>query len=187
MVTATTVFAAVLSASPPLQPPPVAVAQDYTTQEGRRVRSASVTYPLPDGQIAEVVILADEMASGDGYLFVDGEAIAHTRYDEVGGVVTWTSPNSKASELAAVALAGLSGGAYAELEDAFTDYGPHGFPCSEFGKKVLKAGKYIVGGLIAGSAAVCCQATSGVACFACGAGGWALIEASSEGFDNYCD
>lgn len=118
MFTAATVLAAVLAASPTHQPPPVATAHEYTDQQGHRVRWASVAYSLPDGQSAEVVIVADDTASGEGYLFVDGEAIAHSSYDDANGLVSWTSSEPGTGELAAAALAGLSGDA--------ADEGPEG-------------------------------------------------------------
>src|SRR5512147_1069948 len=67
---------------------PAMVADEYTTPDGHHVRWASATYSLPNGQIAEVVIAADDTASGDAYLFVDGEAIVHSSYDDTNGVVS---------------------------------------------------------------------------------------------------
>jgi hypothetical protein len=163
---------------------PLVVADEYFTQEGHRVRWASATYSLPDGQVVEVVMAADETASGDAYLFVDGETVAHSHYDETDGVVSWTSSEPETGELVAAALAGLSGGVADELLDAFI--GSQEFPCSEWGKKALRAGKYVWGSVVMGGAGVCCLATA-AGCPLCTVGGWALTEAGSEALEGYCD
>jgi hypothetical protein len=165
---------------------PVATADEYNTQEGHRVRWASVTYSLPNGQIAEVVILADDTASGDGYLLVDGETIAHSSYDDANGVVSWTTADPEMGELAAAALVGLSGGAADELLDAFAG-GPQEFPCSDWGKKVLRAGKYIWGAVVTGGGAVCCGATNLLGCGVCVGGAYVLTEAGADALEGYCD
>ncbi|PRP96584.1 hypothetical protein ENSA5_36600 [Enhygromyxa salina] len=182
-----TVFAAVLSSFSPLeQPPPLAVADEYIAQDGRRVRWASVTYTLPDGQTAEVVLVADDTASGEGYLFVDGEAIAHSSYDDANGVASWRSSAPGTDALAGAALVGLSGGAADELLNVFTE-GPQEFPCSKWGKKVLRAGKYIWGAMVAASAGACCGGTGMAGCGLCSAGGAVLHEAGREALEGYCD
>jgi hypothetical protein len=181
MITST-VFALALSFSPAYQPPPMAVVDEYSTQDGHRVRWASVTYYLPDGQLAEVVLAADDTAAGDGYIFVDGEMIAHSSYDDANGVDSWISSAPGTDALAAAALAGAAD----ELLHTFAE-GPHEFPCSAWGKKVLRAGKYIWGAMVMGSAAACCVETAMLGCAVCGAGGWALTEAGSEALEGYCD
>jgi hypothetical protein len=72
---------------------PVVEADEYTTRAGHRTRWASAKYVLPDGKIAEVFIIADDTASGEATISVDGEAIVSSSYDERRGVTRWISPS----------------------------------------------------------------------------------------------
>jgi hypothetical protein len=56
----------------------------------------------------------------------------------------------------------------------------------DWGKKVLRAGKYVWGSVVMGGAGVCCLAT-GAGCPLCTVGGWVLTEAGSEALEGYCD
>ncbi|KIG17343.1 hypothetical protein DB30_03400 [Enhygromyxa salina] len=161
-----------LSSDPAFQPPPVAVADEYISPEGHRTRWASVTYTLPDGQIAEVVMIADDANRGDGYVYVEGEAVVHSSWNETGGVHTWTSSAPGASAQALAALTSLPGEAGDELFDAFTT-DSEAFKCSEWGKKVLNASRYIWAGVVGAGMAACCVA-GGPACIPC-AGGLAAV------------
>ncbi|WP_052546162.1 hypothetical protein [Enhygromyxa salina] len=181
----TTVMALVLSASP-TYPPPQVVADEYTTSEGRRTRWASVTYTLPDGRSAEVVLVADDAARGDGYLFVEGEVIVHATYDDTIGLDSWTTSTPGGDALAAAALFGLSGAPGHALLDAFTE-GPQAFPCSEFGKGVLKAARYMWTGMVAASGAACCGATAGSGCILCAGAAAIANEVGKDALNNYCD
>ncbi|PRQ10055.1 hypothetical protein [Enhygromyxa salina] len=174
------------SPSPTYRPPPLTVVDEYTTQDGQRTRWASVTYGLPDGQTAEFILVADDSNSGDGYLYVNGEALVHATWDDANGVSSWTSSVPGAGALAGAALTALEGEAGTALLDAFTG-DSQVFKCSAWGKKVLRAGKYIWGAAVMGSAAACCVETGMVGCGLCGAAGWALAEAGSEALENYCD
>jgi hypothetical protein len=84
-------------------------------------------YVLPDGKLAEVFLIADDTASGEATISVDGEAIVSATYDPEAGTTRWTSPER-------------DGG---ELLDAFVGVGPQAFPCSDYGRKVVKVTKRI--------------------------------------------
>ncbi|WP_052547944.1 hypothetical protein [Enhygromyxa salina] len=160
------------------------MADEYTTSDGHRTRWGSVTYTLPSGETAEVVIVADDTNRGDGYLYVDGEAIAHSSWDAASGVSNWTSSDPAASELAAGALVALGGGAGAALLDAFAG-DSQAFKCSAWGKKVLRAGKYIWVGVVASATVACCAAVP--TCGLCAGAGAAAAGIGTDALEDYCD
>jgi hypothetical protein len=65
--------------------------------------------------------------------------------------------------------------------------GPQLFPCSDFGKRAVKAAKYLWVGLMGAAIPVCCAATGGVGCVACGAATAIGGLAGTEAADGYCD
>jgi hypothetical protein len=165
---------------------PVVEADEYTTRAGHRTRWASAKYVLPDGKIAEVFIIADDRASGEATISVDGEAIVSSSYDERRGVTRWISPEPGTRQAAAAAIAAIAQQGSDELLDAFAPDEQLAFPCSDWGKKVLRAGKYIWGSLIVASEYVCCTASAGAGCAVCLIGGWNLVEAGTEALEGYC-
>jgi len=64
---------------------------------------------------------------------------------------------------------------------------PQEFKCSAWGRKVMKAGRYMVGAALAATTAACCIASQGIACVACAAGAWVGNEAAGEFANGYCD
>ncbi|WP_146658149.1 hypothetical protein [Enhygromyxa salina] len=161
------------------------VVDEYTTQDGTRTRWASVSYSLPQGQTAEVVLVVDDANHGDGYLYVDGEAIVHSTWDASTGLTNWISSTPEASELASAALVGLAGGPGTELMDAFGGES-QAFKCSAWGKKVLRAGKYIWSGVVAASAGVCCL-SAGAGCPLCLGAGAVAQGIGADALEDYCD
>ncbi|KIG14772.1 hypothetical protein DB30_06358 [Enhygromyxa salina] len=107
---------------PQVIPPPFAEAHEYVTHDGHRTRWASVTYTLPSGETAEVVMVADDAGGGDGYIYVDGETLVHTSM--AAGALGWSSNAPGADALALVALDGLAAGGAAALagDDALSGY-----------------------------------------------------------------
>lgn len=166
---------------------PTVEASEYTSPAGHRTRWASASYLLPDGKVAEVFITADDTASGEAIISVDGEIIVSSSYDPATGVSSWTSPEPGAGELAAAALTAIADRGSGELLDAFIPVGPQEFPCSDYGEKVLKAGRYVLGALVIAGAAACCGVTSVVGCFGCHAAGLVAHEEGSDILDGYCD
>lgn len=180
-----TILSLAFASAPTYQPPPLAVVDEYTTQDGHRTRWASVTYTLPDGETAEAVLVVDDADHGDGYLYVDGEAVAHSSWGADTGVTNWTSSDPAARELAKVALDGLGGEAGNELLDAFAG-DSQAFKCSAWGKKVLRAGKYIWVGVVASTTAACCGATA-PGCILCAGAGAAAGAMGADALEGYCD
>jgi hypothetical protein len=88
---------------------PTVEASEYTTPAGRRVRWATATYLLPDGRFAEVVLTADDTASGEASIVVDGGAIVSASFDEARGVTTWRSTEPGAQEAARAAMSAPAG------------------------------------------------------------------------------
>jgi hypothetical protein len=64
---------------------------------------------------------------------------------------------------------------------------PQEFKCSDWGRKVMKAGRYMVGAALAATAAACCSGSLGVGCVLCSAGAWVANEAAGEFANGYCD
>jgi hypothetical protein len=172
------------TAAPTSYAAPVVEADEYTTPAGHRTRWASAKYVLPDGKLAEVFIIADDTASGEATISVDGEAIVSATYDPSAGVTRWTSPELGAADLATAALTAIGDRGGEELLDAFAAVGPQAFPCSDYGRKVLRASKYIWRGL---TVAAQVAGGVGVGCVACAIAADALKEAGSKELDGYCD
>jgi hypothetical protein len=63
---------------------------------------------------------------------------------------------------------------------------PLKFPCSEFGKGVLKAAKYLWVGMTGAATAVCCIGGFGVGCVICTAGANLAGYAGAEMANDYC-
>jgi hypothetical protein len=166
---------------------PVIAADEYTTRAGHRTRWASAKYVLPDGKIAEVFIVADETASGEATISVDGEALVSTSYDPTTGVTSWASTEPGAGELVIAAMTAIADRGGDELLDAFTPDEPEAFPCSDYGRKVVRAAKYVWGMTLAASTSFCCAGTGVFGCGGCLAAGWGLGEAGAEALDGYCD
>jgi hypothetical protein len=173
------------TATPGTNVAPAVEVDEYTTPAGHRTRWASAKYVLPDGKLAEVFIIADDTASGEATISVDGEAIASATYDPKTGVTRWTSSEPGSLALSATALAAMPGHGE-ELMDAFAPVDAQGFPCSDFGKKVLRAGKYIWGAIILAGGAACCEVTFGIGCILCHAGGLVLTEEGWQALEDYC-
>ena len=182
------------SADPPVpQAPPEArilkeAGDEYVQDDGLRVRWASVVYQLSTGHEAEVYVEVDGRQRGDGYIFVEGEIAVHVTYNAEarGGTSTWIAPEL---ELPQAALAELAQAGVGETLFAALGGGPQETKCSEFGKGVVKAAKYIWIGLTLGAGGACCMATapSGVGCMLCTAGAGLAAEAGGELADGYCD
>ncbi|PRQ04250.1 hypothetical protein ENSA5_08990 [Enhygromyxa salina] len=177
-------FLASLPPPPPPGTPPTVTGAEYITDEDHTVRWASVTYELPSGEIAEAVMSVDlQTASGEAWVSVDGELIADaTLAADAPGVETWSTTEHP---LAPAVLDGLQASGAADLMfDQFLG-GPMEFPCSKWGKAVLRAGKYIWVGAVAATAAVCCGAVA--SCPACMTAGAVTSLAGTEALDGYCD
>ena len=104
--------------------------------------------------------------------------------DDHGGTKTWVAPDI---DLPPEALAQLTSAVVASEIAAGIIYEPLAFPCSDYGKKVVKTAKHIWGTMIAAGGAACCLASGGVGCLVCAGVGWNVAELSSEAFDDYCE
>jgi hypothetical protein len=165
---------------------PTVEAGEYTTASGRRTRWASATYLLPDGRFAEVFITADDTASGEASIFVDGEAIASSSFEERRGVTRWTSSEPGTHEAATAAMAVISDRGAGELLDAFIPGATAGHPCDETDHKFLKAAKYVWGAVVIASDVACCHLTAGLGCYLCHAGALIAHEEGAEALDGKC-
>ena len=182
-------------ATPPHSPqttvaPGIAVDHfDVVGVDGERFLGADASWKLSTGDLAEAHMIIDARGTGEAYVAINGDTLAHV-------------------SLAAGELAGTAGPSLTSWTPAATDYPPEiiaelmqaqvgelmlggmvpaEFKCSPFGKKVLKAGKYIWTGLVAAGSGVCCIATEGIGCPVClGAGAVATL-AGQEAADGYCD
>ncbi len=114
---------------------------------------------------------------------MDGQALVHVTTDGSGGTKTWVAPDV---ELTPELLADLTSPAIADRVFAALAVEPLAFPCSEYGKKVLKVSKYIWGSMVVAAEFVCCSATTGAGCVLCLVGGYNLGEAGSQALENYC-
>ncbi len=168
----------------PSEPKILETAGDEVLQpDGARARWASVTYVLHGGYQAEAFVEIDEHGRGDALIYVDGEALMHVTVDDHGATKTWVAPNI---DLPPEALAQLTTTGVATEIAAGIIYEPLSFPCSDYGKKVVKVAKHIWGAMIAASSAACCLASSGAGCLLCAGAGSNVAELSSEAFDDYC-
>jgi hypothetical protein len=156
-------------------------ADELLRPDGLRVRWASTTYELSSGQEAELFVEVDELGRGDGLIYVDGEALVHVIVD--GGTTTWVAPDVDLppQTLAQLAHANVANEIFSGIG------GPQEFPCSDFGKKAVKAAKYLWVGLLGAAIPVWCAATGGVGCPACGAAAAVGSLAGVEAADGYCD
>jgi hypothetical protein len=112
-------------------------------------------------------------------IYVDGEPLIHVSTDGY----TWLAPDI---DLQPEALAQLVSGQVGDEILARMAYEPLSFPCSEFGKKVVRGAKYL---WIAASTAVglaCCVDTVGVGCIACGSAAAVAAEWGGDIADDYC-
>jgi hypothetical protein len=165
------------------QPTILEVAADEAQQpDGLRVRWASTTYELSSGQEAELFVEVDDRGRGDGLIYVDGEALVHVTTDGNGDTTTWVAPDV---DLPPQVLAELANGNVAN--EVFAGLGPQEFPCSDFGKKAVKAAKYIWKGLTIAAGAACCSGGFGVGCVACAIAADIAKDAGSQAADDYCD
>lgn len=169
---------------------PTVEASEYTSPAGHRTRWASAKYVLPDGKIAEVFITADDTASGEATISVDGEAIVSSNYDPATGVTSWTSPEPGAGDLAAAAMTAIAERGGGDLLDAFLPDEPQMGPCSETTKKWVKVAKYAWYGVIGSALGACCLGasiqTGGAACVACGGLAGVAMGAGGDIADDYC-
>lgn len=160
------------------------VAAGETSQpDGLRVRWTSVTYELSTGQEAEMFVEVDDHGRGDGYIFVEGEALVHVTTDGHGGTTTWVAPDI---DLPQQALAELAPVNVASEIFAGVGEGPQEFKCSEFGKGAVRAAKYVWIGLNAAAGYACCAAVQ-PACVLCIGGAAVSGAMGSDIADGYCD
>ncbi len=152
--------------------------------DGRRARWVSVTYELSSGQEAQAFVEVDTRGVGEAMIDVEGEPLLHVIVDEQGITETWTAPGADVSPEMFVELLGSD---VANEIFAGVIPQPAGFPCSEYGKKVLRAGKWIWKGLILAGEAVCCGATTGAGCILCAIGGEIVGEIGEGALDDYCE
>jgi hypothetical protein len=173
--------------APDFQAPPeptiTDVAAGELTETGRRVRWASVTYDLLTGHQAETFAEVDDRGHGWWWIYVEGEAVVHVTTDEHGNTTTWTADNINLPPEALVQLMSAQVAA-----DVFAGLIPEakGFPCSEFGKGVLKAAKYVWVATATTLQLACCVGGVGVGCLVCAVGGALAGEAGSDALEDYC-
>jgi hypothetical protein len=171
------------SQAPP-EPTILEVASDEVLQpDGLRVRWASTTYELSSGREAELFVEVDEHGRGDGLIYVDGEALVHVTTDVKGDTTSWVAPDV---DLPPQVLAELANETVAN--EIFAGIGgPQEFPCSDFGRKAVRAAKYLWIAATHAATAVCCIGGAGVGCVLCVAGVGVAGHAGAEAADDYCD
>ncbi len=149
------------------------------------------TYELSSGDTAEALLNVDSLGRGEAYLAINGDIISHVAIEYTAGVgersskmTTWLPDEDEIAyppELIAELVHG-------DVGDAILNrLVPQEFKCSRFGKKALKAGKYMWIGLVAASGTVCCMATAEIACPACVGAAAIGVAAGSEAIDGYCE
>jgi hypothetical protein len=159
---------------------------DDTNADGSRAWGAEATYELSSGDLGEAYVMIDSHGSGEGRLMINGDIIAHAAIVEdpqtLQPVTTmwWPTTADYPPEVIAEAMR-------VDLLAMVADSIPQEFKCSEFGKKVMKAGKYMVAGLLGAGVAGCCIVSQGLACIACGGAAAMGAMAGSEFADGYCD
>jgi hypothetical protein len=170
-------------------PPPERIdGQPFVTSAGDGSQSwgSTATYQLSTGELGETFLVVNSDGSGEAQLTVDGEIIAHVILDwpswSAEPVLTTWYPSTLEypPELIAEMMR-------VDLSVILAESIPQEFKCSAWGKKVMKAGKYMVSGLIGASGAACCAISQGFACFACGAGVVVGVMAVDEFAEGYCN
>ncbi len=157
--------------------------------DGQRFLGADASWTLSTGDLAEAHIILDELGTGEAYFAINGDTIAHVSLadDELAGTTgpSLTSWTPAAIDYPPELVAALMHAEIGEL--LLGKMVPAEFKCSRFGKKVLKAGKYIWTGLVAAGSTVCCIATEGIGCPVCMGAGAVATLAGQEAADGYCD
>jgi hypothetical protein len=158
---------------------------DYTKKDGTRLWGAAASYDLSSGDVGEAFFVIGNDGAGEAYLTINGDIIAHAAivHDEGDSPTqtSWTPLSVTHPPEVIVELMRV------DLPPLVADTIPQEFKCSPFGRKVLKAGKYLWTGLLAASGAACCIATQTLACPACAAGAAIGTLAGQEFADGYCD
>ncbi len=122
--------------------------------------------------------------TGDGLIYVDGEALLHVTTDEHGGTTTWVTPGF---DIPPQLIAELGAANVATEVFAGMSREPLAFPCSEFGKKVVRFAKYLWVGMVGAAGGACCVASGGAGCIVCGAAAGVAQLADTEAADGYCE
>jgi hypothetical protein len=173
---------------PTIETPPVATILDVAAGEsqqgdGLRVRWTSVAYELSTGHDAEMLVEVDDQGRGDVHVYVDSEAILHVTTDAHGATTTWLAPDV---DLPPEALAQLA--AVNVADEIFAGVGdPQEFKCSDFGKKAVKAAKYLWIAATHAATVACCVGGVGVGCLVCGVGAQVAGAVGSDMANEYCD
>jgi hypothetical protein len=156
------------------------VAADETVQlDGLRVRWTSVTYELSTGHEAEMFVEVDDHGRGDAYILLEGEELMHVATDEHGGTTTWVASDI---DLSPKVLTELTA---ANLPDEiFAGMDPQEFKCSDFGKKAVRAAKYLWIGANTALGLACCATP---ACIPCGTAATVLGAIGADIADDYCE
>lgn len=170
----------------PIPPVPPRLELTQLDASEDRMWGADGRYLLSTGDIGMVSLVIDGAGSGEAYLAINGDIVAHAAVHldpaTAQPVTTpwWPEQVDYSPELIAELMR-------VDLSAVVADSIPQEFKCSPWGRKVMKAGKYMMIGLIGASGAACCIASKGVACVVCGAGTAIGIEGVSEFADGYCE
>jgi hypothetical protein len=182
--------------APPV-PEPTSV--DVSFFEGERVDGVrywggTANYVLTSGDIGEARLLVDSDGVGEASFAINDQIVAHAAitndgdncgYDGVDAgpsVQTWSSADL-----------GYSADLLAELlqtevaVDMINGMVPQEFKCSPFGRKAVKAAKYLWVGAVAAAGTTCCAASSGVGCALCIGGAAAASQAGVDAANGYCE
>jgi hypothetical protein len=161
---------------------------ESTAIDGTRTWGATATYQLSTGALGEAFMVLSDDGSGEAQFMIDGEIIAHVAIESPGSgpepvsaLTTWLPASVSASPDAIAEMMQV------DLPVIVAGSIPQEFKCSDWGRKVMKAGRYIVGAGLAAAAGACCAASKGLACSACAAGAWTANEAVGEFANGYCD
>ncbi|NJK33412.1 MAG: hypothetical protein HC927_13980 [Deltaproteobacteria bacterium] len=162
-----------------------AAADEYVQSNGLHVRWSAVTYELSTGHQAEVFVEVDGLGRGDGYIFVESEILVHVSHDpdaRDGTITTWIAPDITLPEAALLELPQVN--VAEELFAGIAD--PRATKCSNFGKKAVKAAKYIWIGLSAAAGAACCAVTT-AGCPLCVGGATVVGAVGADIANDYCE
>lgn len=158
--------------------------------DGTVFYTASATSTLSTGDMGEANIMVAGDGSGrvslaiNGTIITQGEiSVGEYNDDDVlmpPTVHTWTPTEQiYTGELIAELLQGET---FAIMMNGMV---PQAFKCSSFGRKAVRAGKYLFLAAVGAGAAACGLSTG--ALVPCGAAGMAAGAAISDGFEGYCE
>jgi len=117
---------------------------------------------------------------------IDGEIIAHVAValdpaTHQAVTTTWHPPEVSATP------EGIAEMMRIDLPAIVAESLPQEFECSAWGRKALKAGKYLWRGVVAAAELTCCAGSLGVGCIVCTGVNVVVDTYITDKLDNHCD